>query len=329
MLMDQLIEAFPQHINEAVEIFKETNIFTEQKTFQNIVIAGMGGSGIGATLVKDLIQNECGLPVIVSKDYHLPAFVNQHTLFIASSYSGNTEETLNALKDAEKKLATIYVICSGGEMEQMAKKKNYPFLTIPEGMPPRAAMGYSLSFLCMLLNKLAITKIDSSQLSQCADFLKTHQQSIKKQASEIAEKIHKTIPVLFCTEGFEGATVRACQQLNENSKMLCWHRVVPEMNHNELVAWNKSYGQLSTIFFLSDLTFYRNQKRMELLANQTQKLVNNQIEVRMIGSNLLEQNLFHVHLFDWISYFASVLNQVDASDIEVLIKLKSELAQLP
>jgi glucose/mannose-6-phosphate isomerase len=329
MLMDQLIEAFPQHINEAVEIFKETNIFTEQKSFQNIVIAGMGGSGIGATLVKDIIQNECKLPVVVSKEYYVPAFVNQHTLFIASSYSGNTEETLNALKDAEKKLATIYVICSGGEMEQIAKKKNYPYLNIPEGMPPRAALGYSFTLLCLLLNKLDITKINSSQLTECAAFLKNHKHTIKKQASEIAEKIHNTIPVLFCAEGFEGATVRACQQLNENSKMLCWHRVVPEMNHNELVAWNKSYSQLSTIFFLSDLTFYRTQKRMQLLANQTQRLVNNQIEVELKGSHLLEQNLFHVHLFDWVSYFASVLNHVDAGDIEVLIKLKSELAQLP
>lgn len=328
MSMNKLISAFPQHITQALTIFSNTSLLPPKTAFSNVLIAGMGGSGIGASIVKEWATGQSKFPISITKDYSIPAFVNEQTIFIASSYSGNTEETLAAAQIAQSKGAQVYVICSGGSLESAAIQNQFPFLKIPDGMPPRAALGYSLTLLALLFDYLSIAQFPPSAFEKAIDLINHEQEDIKSIAQQIAKKIHQTIPVVFCSEGFEGASIRACQQFNENAKMLCWHSVVPEMNHNELVAWNKKYNNLSALFVRSNLEFYRNAKRIDLLQSHVKPFVNEQIIIQTKGDNIIEQNIYYIHLVDWISFYASELNAVDANDIEVLINLKLELAKL-
>jgi len=326
--MNNLISSFPNHITQALSIFSNSNIKPANQSFSNVLIAGMGGSGIGASIVTEWAQNQSKYPIKITKDYSIPAFVNEQTLFIASSYSGNTEETLAAAQHAQSKGAQVYVICSGGLLETDAIKNQFPFLKIPDGMPPRAALGYSLTLLAQLFHLLGIASFPKLSFDAAANLIIQEQDNIKAEALVIAQKIHQTIPVVFCSEGFEGSSIRACQQFNENAKMLCWHSVVPEMNHNELVAWNKKYTNLSALFVRSNLEFYRNTKRLDILQNHVKPYVVEQIILQTKGQNLVEQNIYLIHLVDWISFYASELNEVDVNDIEVLINLKKELAHL-
>ena len=162
MSMNELITAFPQHIAQALSLFSKSNVKQAKRPFSNILIAGMGGSGIGASIVTEWASSESKYPIKIAKDYSIPAFVNHQTLFIASSYSGNTEETLAAVQHAQAQGAQVYVICSGGLLEKAAIQNEFPFLKIPDGMPPRAALGYSLTLLAQLFDLLGIATFSKS-----------------------------------------------------------------------------------------------------------------------------------------------------------------------
>ncbi|MBL4623764.1 MAG: SIS domain-containing protein [Flavobacteriales bacterium] len=151
--MKDLVSDFTKHLTKAIEIGGQVQFKNTKKKINTILISGLGGSGIGGTIVGQLVAQEIKIPVIVNKDYSIPEFVDEHTLFIASSYSGNTEETLYALEAAEKKGAEIACVTSGGKMETIAKGKGYNLIIIPGGFPPRAAFGLSCPQIFYVLNQ--------------------------------------------------------------------------------------------------------------------------------------------------------------------------------
>src|SRR5690606_24788271 len=196
---------------------------------------GLGGSGIGGTVASQIVANDANIPIIVNKDYKIPAFVNENTLVICSSYSGNTEETLEMLALAEAKGAEIACVTSGGKLEEIAKGKGYNLITIPSGHPPRAAFGFSLPPLFKLLHHYhVINNSFAEDFSKSIVNIDNNETFIKDEAKVLTEKLFGKIPVIYSDASFEGVSVRFRQQINENSKMLCWHHVIPEMNHNEL-----------------------------------------------------------------------------------------------
>ena len=148
--MKALVQNFTNQLKEAKAIADKAIISASDNT-QNIVITGLGGSGIGGTIISELISDACNVPIIVSKDYFLPAFVNANTLLIVSSYSGNTEETLSAMQQAIAKKAQIVCITSGGKVLELAKQHQFDFIEIPGGNPPRSCIGYSLVQLINVL----------------------------------------------------------------------------------------------------------------------------------------------------------------------------------
>src|ERR1044072_4037262 len=149
--MKTLVEQFPSQIEKAVEIGKNAKLSAKKNAVSNILITGLGGSGIGGTILSELAFPECPVPVTVSKGYFIPAFVDAHTLVIVSSYSGNTEETLACLKQSHEKGAMICCITSGGAVEEFAKQHQHDCIVIPGGMPPRACLGFSLTQLVFIL----------------------------------------------------------------------------------------------------------------------------------------------------------------------------------
>ena len=329
MKMNNYIDAFTDHLKEALEIGKDSVFSCPKNPISNILICGLGGSGIGGTIVKDLLSKQIPIPIAASKGYDIPAFVNESTLVIACSYSGNTEETLMALEKCFKKNAEIAIITSGGKLEKTAKEKNLNHIIIPGGHPPRAMFGYGFTELFFVLKNYNF--IDDSfifDFKKAITLLEKEHKNIIKEAKSLAKKMYKTTPVIYVAEGFEGVAIRLRQQINENSKMLCWHHVVPEMNHNELLGWRTNVDNLSVLYLRNQGDFYRNSTRIEINQSVIKKYTSNISEVWSLGDSGLENTLYLINLGDWISWFLSVLNNVDAIEIDVINYLKSELSKI-
>jgi glucose/mannose-6-phosphate isomerase len=263
--MNDYINDFTNHLREAIEIANNTNLKENTKEIKNVLICGLGGSGIGGTIVNDIVSPKAKIPIAATKDYSIPNFVNEHTLVIANSYSGNTEETLYALAKCQAKDAEIAVITSGGKLKVIAEENNYNKIIIPGNQPPRAMFGYAFTELFFMLNHYGI--IDDSFKSDFTNaivLLDAEKSDIQQQAMSLAKKMHKQTPVIYVANGFEGTAIRFRQQLNENSKMLCWHHVIPEMNHNELLGWRTNINDLAVVYFRNKSDYDRNQIRIDI-----------------------------------------------------------------
>ena len=143
--MKQLVADFPVQLQEALVIGQNYKFLTAKKEFNNVVLTGLGGSGIGGSIVQNYVFDKLKIPFVVNKDYFLPSFVGAKSLVIVSSYSGNTEETIAAMQQALKAKATVVCITSGGKIAEIARKKKLDCILLPAGMPPRACLGYSLT----------------------------------------------------------------------------------------------------------------------------------------------------------------------------------------
>ena len=329
MKMNDYINDFSNHLREAIEIANNTTLSPYTKEIRNILICGLGGSGIGGTIVSDIISSKVNIPIAATKDYSIPNFVNEHTLVIANSYSGNTEETLYALEKCQARGAEIAVITSGGKLKTIAEENKYNNIIIPGNQPPRAMFGYAFTELFFMLNHYGI--IDDSfksDFDKAITLIDTEKADIQKQAMNLAKKMYKQTPVIYVAKGFEGVAVRFRQQLNENSKMLGWHNVVPEMNHNELLGWRTNVDDLAVVYFRNKCDYDRNQIRMDINKKVISKFTSNITEIWSKGDSLIENSLYHISVGDWISWYLSEMNNVDAIEIDVIDFLKGELAKI-
>ena len=327
--MNDYIDDFSNHLREAIEIANNTSLTSCTKEVRNVLICGLGGSGIGGTIVSDIISPKVDIPITATKDYSIPNFVNEQTLVIANSYSGNTEETLYALEKCQAKGAEIAVITSGGKLKAIAEENKYNKIIIPGNQPPRAMFGYAFTELFFMLNHYGI--IDDSfksDFTKAIELLDTEKSDIQEQAMSLAKKMYKQTPVIYVANGFEGVAVRFRQQINENSKMLCWHHVVPEMNHNELLGWRTNVNDLAVVYFRNKSDYDRNQIRMDINKKVIAKFTENITEIWSKGDSLIENSLYHINLGDWVSWYLSEMNNVDAIEIDVIDFLKGELAKV-
>ncbi|MFT4646337.1 MAG: glucose/mannose-6-phosphate isomerase [Planctomycetota bacterium] len=326
--MEKLIDSFANQIEEAIKIGQSAKITDITMQFNNIVICGLGGSGIGGTLAKKLLESKINIPIEVVKSYKLPAFASKNSLVIISSYSGNTEETLATMKEAISKNCKVVAISSGGEISKICKEQNIDLVSIPGGHPPRACLGYSLTQLFYVLNAFSI--IDNSfenDLKNTINLLDIEKENIKKEAKSLADKLIGKIPVLYSSDSYEAVAMRFRQQINENSKMLCWHHVIPEMNHNELVGWRIKNDNRAVVILRNKTDLPRIQERMELnkqIISTCTKII---FEVWSKGNSELEKSLYLIHLGDWVSLYLSYLREVDTIEVNVIDFLKGELAK--
>lgn len=329
-MMNQLIERFMDQLAEGLEIGRNASIRPAAANINHIYVAGLGGSGIGADFVASFIQDECRLPFLVRKGYHVPAFVGTNTLAIASSYSGNTEETLISYDQIKAKGARLLCVASGGKIIDKAKADGYDYIQVPSNWPsPRACLGYSVTAQLWTLHHLgyisdrAIQEVESS-----ITLLRNESEDIKTQAKAIAGRLHHKIPIIYIEDRMEPVAVRLRQQINENSKALCWHHVVPEMNHNELVGWREKNDALAVLYLRNDDDYSRNAVRMDINKQIISQYAGDIIEVYSKGNTMIEKSMYLVHLGDWISWYLAELRGVDALEVKVIDFLKGELAKV-
>lgn len=331
--MKKLIEGFTRQLADALKIGQAVDFARPGSDIRNIMITGMGGSGIAANLVESLTFGRVPIPITVCKGYNIPQFVSPHTLFIACSYGGDTEETLSAANKALLKRAHIICIASGGKLLDLAKEYNLFYLQIPNGTgPARAQIGYiiiSLLFTLYHTNLIGAAFIKESENS--IEYLDRGEKAIQAEAELIAKKLRGKLPIIYCDGRLMAMALRFQNQLNENAKQLAHVNTFPEMNHNEIVGWQfpePVLQQSQVIYLYSDHDHDRVEKRMEICRTVFERRSNPIIDIVAEGASLLEQYYYLIHLTDWISYFLAKENQIDPDPVEVIAYLKEELAKV-
>ena len=328
--MEKLIAQFPKHVSDAINIARSISIKEgiANKKFQQVVICGMGGSGIGGKLIQQWFAREAKIPVVLAQDYTIPAFVNNDTLVIVSSYSGNTEETISALNAAIKCGAIIIGVTSGGELMKICQAKNYPLVEIPGGNPPRSMLAFSTIQLVGILAKLGIIHADAlDKIDPVKQLLTQELVKLKDEAKEIATLIFNKQVVIYASSEHEATALRFRQQLNENSKQLALHNILPEMNHNELVGWAAGTEDHAVLFIGSELMDSRNKKRMQLTEEIIRKKTPHVKWVNPKGNTLLLETFYLIHLLDWTSLYMAQMNQADPVEVKVIDYLKEALSK--
>lgn len=332
-MMQKLIEGFGTQVQKAIQIGQAQALQMPSVELRNVVVAGLGGSGIGATLVSSLLADTLKLPFYITKSYDIPAFVNEHTLFIASSFSGGTEETLSALDSALQRGAHINCISSGGRILDIARQKGLNAVQIPNEAPcPRAFLGYSfVQILYVLHHHGLIDKSFEQQLQASVKRLDESLPEIQQEAKALAALFQGKIPIIYADHKWEAVIVRLQQQINENAKQLCHVNVFPEMNHNELVGWQlpeSYYAQTAVLMLRSNYDHPRVSLRMDICKPIFEAKTRALRVLSPQGSSFLEQSLYLIHLFDWTSLYLAELNGVDAFPVDIIFHLKDELAKV-
>jgi len=327
--MKELIEDFTNHITESIQFSNSATLSPFNEKIENVLICGLGGSGIGGTIISQVITQDATCPIIINKDYKIPAFVSKNTLVLCCSYSGNTEESLEMLVQAEAKGAVIACVTSGGKLADISKSKNYNHILIPSGHPPRAAFGLAFPPLFYILKHYNVISDDYvSQFNNTIKTINSEEENIIAEAKTITEKLYNKIPVIYADANYEGVAVRFRQQINENSKQPAFSHVFPEMNHNELVGWTKENNDLAVVLFRNDDDYFRTQKRMEVNKTVFEKYTSTIIEIYSKGNSQLEKAMYLLHLGDWISYLLAEKKGIDVTEVDVITYLKGELAKI-
>jgi glucose/mannose-6-phosphate isomerase len=326
--MERLIEGLPANMVEAIQIGEKASSQFKTKPIRNVLVSGLGGSGIGGKIVSQLVWDSCTVPMQVVNDYRIPAWVGPDTLFIACSYSGNTEETLSTLEEAMARGAQVTCITSGGQLKAIAELQGFNLILIPGGQPPRTSFGYNALQQLFVLHAYGL--IDSSfkaDLAKAASLLQSEIGTIRSEAAVVANKLKGSIPIIYSETWTEGLAVRLRQQINENAKMLCWHHAFPEMNHNELVAWAGGSKDFSVMLLRSPEDHPGTQRRMELSKEIIGRYTDKFVELRPQGQSRIERAYYLIYLGDWISFYMAVDRGVDPVEIAVIDYFKAELAK--
>ncbi len=308
---------------------------TQKADIANVVVAGMGGSALAATMLKS--WPGLTVPFEVVRDYELPGYVGEQTLVIVSSYSGNTEETLAAAEEAVRRKAQVVVVAAGGKLIEFATSHDYPFFQLPGGMQPRMAVFYNLAALVQLFAGLGlIDKKHIDELHAAAEWLKGQVNSWRpdvptkdNQAKQIALEVMGKSAVIYGGPLFYPAAYKWKINFNENAKNVAWCNQLPEFNHNEFLGWTSHPVQkpYAVIDLRSNLEHERVQKRFEI----SERLLSGKrpapIVVEAQGETLLQQLLWVITLGDFVSLYVALLNGLNPTPVDLIEKLKVALAE--
>lgn len=330
--MKSLIENFPSQLEEALQI-SESATLTPYTGITNVVIAGMGGSGIGGNLVTAWTAQSISVPIYISKSYEAPSFISPSTLFIACSFSGGTEETIAAAEQALAKGAKIVAITSGGKLGDWCKKHHLDQINIPgHSNSPRASIGYSFVQLLYILHVYGLTPSAMREdIKETASLLTSEATAIQSEAKKLAKAMVGKLPVFYADSKLEAVVLRTQQQIAENSKQLSHTNVFPEMNHNELVGWmypKVVFDNLVTVMLRTSFDHPRTSKRMDISEGIFAKVAPEIHTLSAKGTSFVAQSLYLINVLDWVSFYLAEENNVDPFPVDAITFLKNELAKV-
>lgn len=340
----ETLKNFPKQVNKAIEIGNNISFPSDflQGTshLRNIVILGMGGSGIGGDLLKSYLEALCYTGnVAVSRNYSLPKYIDNSYLVIVSSYSGNTEETISGLNDALSFTKSIIIISTGGKLEKIAKDNNLQFIKIPSGFQPRLALGYSFFtqlFVLIKLGKLSsflnqihkdITELNQILISNVESYTLEDESNAPYQ---IALNLYKKQAVIYSSDNIlNSVNLRWKGQIQENSKQFAVSSFLPEMNHNEINSFihPESIIKNLTLIFLIDRLYHPSvKKRFEIMEKIFKEDNFNILVIESHADGILSRFFDLIYLGDWVSFYLAILNQENPNEIQVIERFKAILS---
>jgi glucose/mannose-6-phosphate isomerase len=333
------VNAFPLHIKETIDMMDGIQIFKLIKV-DNIIISGMGGSGIAGEIIAALYRDKIDVPVFVNREYDLPRWARKDTLTIFLSYSGNTEETLSAFKVASQKKCACICITSGGKLREYAKKRGVTVISIPSDLQPRAAIGYMLFSLILVLQKTGILthQIDADvaeAISVSQEVVLENSMKVEESSNpskQMARQLLGSIPQIYGWGIYAPVATRWRYQFNENSKLIARTDVIPECNHNDIVGWgcNPEASQYFSCILFRDRTLETIYlgKRFDFMKSVFNDSVQTVVDVYVKGHGALAKIISLILLGDYVSCYLAVLRQIDPTPIDVITELKQQLQKI-
>jgi len=317
----EVIKKYPEMIINALAIEDRSKLPNYE--FDEILVCGIGGSGIGGLLLKDLLRDRIDCPIEVYSDYRLPYYADDKTLVLCVSYSGDTEETLSQFVEAVRRGCKIIGISSDGKLEEWCVKLKLPFLKLPKGYLPREALPYLLIPLIVYLQKV-----------KSVDFKRDLQETVKvlKELNlnpyyKIVDDLRNSIPVIYASNKFSAVAKRMQNQFNENSKVPAKHEILPELNHNEINAYQDA--ALNRNFSVLLLRDENDSEQIKARFDLTKKLMEGKVkainEIVAKGNSLLAKMMMLVVVGDYLSYKLAEANNVDPVAVKNNDVLKAEL----
>lgn len=306
---------------------------------RQVILAGLGGSAIGGDILKSITWKTAGFSLAVNRHYTLPGWAGKDTLVVCSSYSGGTEETLSVFKQAMAKKIRVLVITSGGELMKQANRAKVPVLTVPGGLPPRAALGYSFFTLLAALESLKLLPSAAADFDETLEIL-TRQASQYGPLSETAKNPAKLLalflrgqlPVIYAGQDhLDSAGLRWKTQLNENAKQIALFNVIPEMNHNEILGYSfpEPLTKKMAVVLLRQPQGDHPQitRRFDILKGMITSKAAGVTEIEAKGRSLLAQMFSVIYLGDFASVYLAYLKGVDPTPTALIDQFKSRLSR--
>jgi glucose/mannose-6-phosphate isomerase len=306
----------------------------DAEKIDKIVVSGLGGSAIGGELLQNFLIGELDKPFIVNRNYGLPAFADENTLVIASSYSGNTEETLSSLESALQRGCQIITVSTGGEVERTAVRNNIPFVKLLKGFQPRYALCINFFTLLKVFQLLKFVESHDSLVESIKDQVKTNgikysqaENPALKQAAELIGHI----PVIYSVSDYTSAVgTRLKGQFNENSKIHAYYNALPEFNHNEIIGWeshSESSFRAKVIFILDKEYHPRIKQRIDITAKLIEESGTEIVYLESEYASFKERLIDLIYFGDWVSYYLAILRKADPTEIKYINFLKEKLAE--
>jgi glucose/mannose-6-phosphate isomerase len=334
--MQKILSSFPSQCREGIAMGLRCNLKGIGQT-STVVVCGMGGSAMAADLISAYLSPQLTVPLTVVRGYQLPNYVGSNSLVIASSYSGNTEETLAAFADASSRGAKRLCMCSGGALAEAAREAAVEVIPLPVGYPPRCTVGYSFFALLTVTERLGFAAYRRDHLDECEEVLndlvplyESLNPTDSNEAKRLARALEGKLPVVYAPAAPLGPVAYRWQtQLNENSKVLAHHGTLPEMNHNEIVGWQhpKPLLKSTRILFLRHKTEGEKlARRAEVSASLLREAGFEVEEVWAKGHGSLAAMFSLLYLGDWASYYLALLNGTDPTPVARIDRLKEALS---
>lgn len=336
-MMDS-VRSLPEQCQEAWEAAQSLDLPADYGNVHRIVVLGMGGSAIAGDLWRVLLQRESAVPIFNVRQYDLPPFVDDRTLVVASSFSGNTEETLSAFQQALPTQTKKLVITTGGRLLTLARANGIPLFTYQYAGEPRSALGWSLMPLLAVSRRLGLMQGIGEEVAEAVSVMQSMRQRIGEDAptagnpaKQLAQRLHERLPVIYGAGPLAEVAHRWKTQLNESGKVWCFYEELPELHHNAIIGYRlpEAIAKRITVVFLrsADLIHPRVLLRYDFTQRLLAEAGVDSAEVASQGRSALAQMMSLIYFGDYVSAYLAFLYGVDPTPTTVIDELKAWLAQ--
>ncbi|MCL2608217.1 MAG: bifunctional phosphoglucose/phosphomannose isomerase [Methanomassiliicoccaceae archaeon] len=300
--------------------------------YKQMCICGLGASAIAGDIVADTILTRWNIPIRVIRSTAIPNWVNEDTLVIALSHSGNTKEALMMYDHAKAKRCRIIVMASGGELTDRCMKDGNMLIEMPAGIQPRSAAGYMIGYLLNIIESGGGPRVNS-ELKDLIPSLRTYKESIwmhntESRAKHIAEKLRGTVPVIYASSPLSACAVRFRQQINENAKMIAFNGMITELEHSDIAGWSSAQTMCKPVLVYEEGASDTVIGTVNRMANILRSYGSEPEIIMISGKTALERSLRAVMLGDYVSLFLASMNRVDPMDVSSIKSFKHLLSTL-